>query len=223
MKTENGPMLLRQSLFFRHFKRSRNSWNISKAQLYLCMSRDCVCSQFPCCPHLSQRLMMIMIMGSKVNHGARFKVFRPPLHTEEINTESGKMENYSSVLVTNPTSCVKFIHVSRHEPPLITILVIETTTSSPKKTSSNMQLKVWTCAKSCVRFVYSSLHKRLNRLMNSNTWTFCWCHMSHLSYSFGSDWVCLEFCLRNSSLCKRPFILRDCKGISKLPLIQLIL
>ena len=55
--------------------------------------------------------MMIMIMGSKVNHGARFKVLRPPLSLSaygEINTESGKMENYSSVLVTNPTSRVKF-------------------------------------------------------------------------------------------------------------------
>ena len=46
---------------------------------YLCMSRAYVCSQFPCCPHLSRHLMMIMIMGSKVNHGARFKVLRPPL------------------------------------------------------------------------------------------------------------------------------------------------
>ena len=43
------------------------------------------------------------------------------------------MENYSPVLVTNPTSRVKFKHVSRHEPPLITILVIETSTSSQKK------------------------------------------------------------------------------------------
>ena len=73
--------------------------------------------------------MMIMIMGSKVNHGARFKVFRPPLalsayDTEEINTESGKMENYSSVLVTNPRSGVKFSHVSRHEHSHITILRI---------------------------------------------------------------------------------------------------
>ena len=59
------------------------------------------------------------------------------------------MENYSPVLVTNPTSRVKFKHVSRHEPPLITILVIETSTSSQKNIVKHAAKGVNMCKKLC--------------------------------------------------------------------------
>ena len=62
--------------------------------------------------NLSQSIMMMMrswALNLITVPGSRCPVLSPlSLHTEEINTVSGKIENYSPVLVTNPSSRVKF-------------------------------------------------------------------------------------------------------------------
>ena len=123
--------------------------------------------------NLSQYLMMMimMIMGSKVNHGARFKVLRPlsalSAYTGALTRSRGKLKIIPGSL-SRIRLRVSSLHVSRHDPCLITTLVIETSTSPAKKTS-NMQLKVLCCEKCYVDFVYCRLH---NSLINLNTWTF---------------------------------------------------
>ena len=101
--------------------------------------------------NLSQNIMMMMRSWA-VNlitvPGSRCPVLSPlSLHTKEINTVSGKIENYSPVLVTNPSSRVKFTREPSWSRPHYDFSHRDINIQPYWETSSKMQLKVSTNVK----------------------------------------------------------------------------